>query len=127
MDKLITIQLIYAAVCVILAYINAKIIFKDKPITHWYNGAVHIAVIGLAFLLTHEWLLILIMLLEGRLVFDLALNKFRGLPFNYVSEWVKAGDKRSSKIDVAEWKIFKSGALPKILYMAIIIILNVLM
>jgi len=115
---------IYAVFCLLFAKWNAVRIEQDKPIYHDQNAMLHSIWYGVAIfinLFTHEWFLMLAMPFVGRLFFDTALDLFRGLSLTYVSEWVKAGDVRSSKIDVFEWKVFKSGLKPKLLYLFILI------
>ncbi len=127
MVKLIIIQLVYALICVALAWLNSLATKKDKPIKHWLNGLVHVVLWCFSILFYEHILMFVLLPLIGRVVFDVALNLFRGLKLDYVSPWVKAGDKRSSKIDRIEWSVFKSGATPKIIYMVLIIILNVIL
>lgn len=127
MGELITIQLVYAACCIVLAWLNYRTIKKDLSVKHYLNGIIHIILWCFSILFYEHILMFVLLPLIGRVVFDVALNLMRKKDWNYVSEWVKAGDKRSSKIDKIEWKIFKSGGLPKIVYMATVIIINILL
>lgn len=115
------IEAIYIIFCLILAYINKRLISKDKPIKHGLNGFFH-AVFWLAVLwLTNNWFPACVLPFIGRLFFDAGLNLMRELPLDYVAK------KPKSIVDKIEKSIFRSdGILPKIIYLIIIIALNIL-
>ena len=117
---------IYAVFCLLFAKWNAVRIEQDKPIYHDQNAMLHSIWYGVAIfinLFTHEWFLMLAMPFVGRLFFDTALNGFRHKGLFYVSEDAKAAHyvAGSSKIDWLEYRIFKSGAKPKLLCLFILI------
>ncbi|HRP30428.1 MAG TPA: hypothetical protein PKV73_00985 [Agriterribacter sp.] len=103
-------QILYAAFCIWFAYQNKKWIAKDKKILHGWNGLIHIAAALVAWWL-FNWCMFIIILCEARIVFDVSLNKFRGLEFDYVPI------KPKSIVDRMERKIFgEDGVSPKIVY-----------
>lgn len=115
---MIILQISYALFCVALAKVNADMIEDGKKIKHFWNGLWHVitAIVGTIF---WGWLVGIIILCEARVVFDTALNLFRGLPLDYVSI------KPASIIDKAEKLIFgMNGILPKLLYLLIAGFLN---
>lgn len=113
-------QILYAAICIMFAYLNTGWIKDGKKIEHAWNGLLHIVFAAAAYW-AFDWEAIIISLLNGRVVFDLALNKFRGLELDYVSKSPK------SIIDRIERKIFgDDGVLPKIVYVFISIVFNVI-
>lgn len=117
-------QIAYVLFCIFLAYHNGKLIKKDKSINHKLNGILHLVCWVAIYLLSKSVVLLIIMPFLGRLFFDTALCLFRGLRWDYVSPWVKQGRPQSSVTDRIEWKIFKSGKWPKIVYAVIVIALN---
>lgn len=107
----------YGLFCVAFAKLNAVLIKANKRIYHGLNGLLHLAaaVAGWYFF---DWKIGLAILFVARLVFDTSLNLFRGLPLSYVPRAPK------SIVDKVEKKIFKNeGLVPKIVYLAIILIL----
>lgn len=101
----------YGAFCVGFAYLNALLIKRDRRIYHGLNGLLHLVIICFCGYMVN-WFLIIPMLFQGRLMFDIALNLFRGLDFDYVPEAPK------SKIDILEKRVFgDDGILPKIIYL----------
>ncbi len=110
----------YALFCVAFAWLNSFLIKKGKRIYHALNGLLHItaAVAGWYF---WGWQIGLAILFVARLFFDVALNIFRGLPIDYISANPK------SIIDKLEKKIFNNdGIMPKLIYLAIIILIQFL-
>lgn len=102
----------YLLLVVVLAYDNAKRIDNDKNIKHWLNGLAHLSMAGILYFV--DWRLSVALLLLVRVVFDSALNLFRGLSFGYVSP------KPASLVDKIEKKIFKNnGYMPKLIYIII--------
>lgn len=113
-------QISYAVFCVAFAYLNAKWIKDGKRIRHFWNGLIHIvaAVAGLYFF---NWQTGLSILFIARLFFDWSLNLMRGLPLGYVPI------KPISYVDKFEkWIFSNNGILPKIIYIAVIILLNII-
>ena len=110
----------YALWCIFFAFLNyIEIVKLDEKILHWFNGLMHLTC-ALFFGLAVHWWMGLSMPLIGRLFFDVPLNLFRKLPFDYVPERPK------SLLDKAEIFIFfGNGWLPKIIYTLALIALNV--
>lgn len=101
---------IYALFCVGLAYYDSQRIKKDKRIYHGINGALHIVIIIACGIWIHPYVAAA-MLFEARLVFDISLSLWRGLPFDYVPENPK------SLVDKIEQRVFdEDGIAPKIVY-----------
>jgi hypothetical protein len=112
-------QIAWVVFCLFFAYVNYRLIEKvQERVRHGINGifgAVTCAYFGLCV----DWRLGLVMLFEGRLFFDSLLNFLRFKRINYVSP------KPASIIDQLEKKVFGlDGYTPKILYFAIIVIIN---
>lgn len=110
---------LYAVVCLLMARHDAQLIKHDGAVHHDRNMLYHaIAFTAGVFitLFTHSWYLLGCYPFTGRLVFDVSLNLMRGKDWFYVSPWIVAGDPRSSKIDRMEYRVFKSGKTPKIVY-----------
>ncbi len=80
MNKLLTIQLIYAACCIVLAWLNYMVIKKDIPVKHWLNGLVHI-VLWCFSILFYEHLLMFVLL---------PLIGGQGLPFRHLLPYNQA-------------------------------------
>jgi len=114
------IQLLYILFCILFANLNAYLIEKGKRIYHALNGLIHLAIyLFVGFKVS--WLMAVIMVLEGRVAFDLMLNIFRKLPLDYVPKNPKA------ITDIIEKWIFKDdGFLPKAIYILVAIVVNVL-
>jgi hypothetical protein len=113
-------ELIYVLFCIPFAFLNKEWIDKDKKILHGWNGLLHIATAGIAWYL-YGWIGFIVILCNTNVVFNIALNFFRGKPFDYVPI------KPKSIIDKVERKIFgDDGILPKIIYGLTSIALNIL-
>lgn len=111
-------QILYAVFCIGFAYLNSYLIGKGKRIYHGLNGLLHIAVSVCGFLF-FNWQTAISCLFVGRLFFDWFLILFRRLPLGYVPKSPKA------IADKIEKKIFgMNGVLPKVIYAAIIIVVN---
>jgi uncharacterized membrane-anchored protein YitT (DUF2179 family) len=101
--------IIYAVFCILLAYVNYRVIKKGLRVYHALNGLCH----AIAFFLLWHFVDIqtaLAGLFMARVVFDVCLNKFRGLPIDYVPQ------KPKSIIDQLEKKVFRDGLTPKLVY-----------
>jgi hypothetical protein len=105
----------YIIFCIYFAYLNkVMIVDVDEKIIHWANGMAHLSATVLFMAIHYSYGLAV--LFTGRLVFDVSLNLFRKLPFDYVPENPK------SLVDKIEIEIFNgNGRIPKILYLLLII------
>ncbi len=103
------------------AWLNYYLIeVKDYKIKHFWNGLIHIAM-AIAGVYFWGWQIGVSILFVARLVFDTALNLFRKKGIDYVSP------RPASIVDKIEKKIFgQDGITPKILYLAIIILIQFL-
>ena len=110
--------LLYIPFCVAFAWLNAVLIKKGYRIYHALNGLLHLTV---AFLIGYftRWEYGVATLFITLLVFDTALNLFRGLPIDYVSPKPKSIVDRLEK-----WVFGNDGITPKILYIIIAFVLN---
>lgn len=108
----------YALFCISFAYLNWYLIeVKDLDIYHGANGGLHI-VAAIAGGYYFGWQIGVAVLFVARVVFDVALNLFRGKAIDYVSPSPK------SIVDKIEKKLFKQdGVTPKIIYILIVICL----
>jgi hypothetical protein len=117
-------EIVYALFCIFWAYLNYIIIEKlNDEVKHWFNGLMHLAVCCYFGFAIH-FLAGITMLLIGRLFFDVSLNIFRmgWRNIGYVPRYPK------SIVDKAEKKVFgKDGITPKIIYMALIALLNIVL
>lgn len=77
--------LVYAGLNILHAKHDAWRIFDGRRIYHGINGLVHVIIVGVVFLFTREWFFVIGLLSLRRIVFDTALNIFRGLRFDYIS------------------------------------------
>jgi hypothetical protein len=77
---------LYIGINILLAYIDSVLISKGERIYHGLNGAVYIMLMIPAYMVTKSIFLIVALLLIRRLVFDISLNLFRGLPYDYTSD-----------------------------------------
>lgn len=109
---------LYIIFCIILAYINYRLIINDRRIYHALNGLAHLAFWIIVHLTMGSWPLTLAMPFIARLFFDVALNLFRGLPLDYVPRNPK------SIADKVEKAVFGSaGFTPKLIWLIIIVAL----
>jgi hypothetical protein len=102
----------YAVFCILLAFVNYRVIKKGLRVYHSLNGLCH----AIAFFLLWHFVDIqtaLAGLFMARVVFDVCLNKFRGLPIDYVPQ------KPKSIIDQLEKKVFRDGLTPKLVYVLV--------
>lgn len=111
-------QLLSAVFYVFFASLNAQWIADGLRVKHAINGLAFITIAVIAALVFHP-ICFFIILLNTRVVFDTALNLFRGVGLDYVSPDPK------SIVDKIEKKLFQnSGLIPKILYLFLSIVLN---
>jgi hypothetical protein len=115
------IQLCYAVFCVGLAGVNYWIIEKKQwKVKHFWNGLIHIAFWIAAWFFIGWYVLALPFI--ARVAFDWSLSLFRGKPLGYVSI------KPASVADKVEKSIFgMNGVLPKLVWVAVAIVLNILL
>lgn len=112
-------ELLYIIALMIMAYINAIVIKKDDPVKHWLNVPFHLVFWVLAGFKV-GWLVAAFPFI-GRLVFDVALNKFRKFPFDYVPK------NPESWVDQIEFRMWGyNGVAPKVLYAALIVVINII-
>jgi uncharacterized membrane-anchored protein YitT (DUF2179 family) len=105
-------MIIYAVFCILLAFVNYRVIKKGLRVYHALNGLCH----AVAFFALWHFVNIqtaLAGLFMARVVFDVTLNKLRGLPIDYVPQ------KPNSIIDQLEKKVFKDGLTPKLVYVLV--------
>lgn len=110
----------YSIFCIAFAKMNAIWIKANKRIYHGINGAIHIAaaVAGWYFF---GWQIGVSILFAARLVFDTALNLFRGLAIDYIPA------KPKSIVDRIEKRLFRNdGLTPKLVYLSIIVLIQFL-
>jgi hypothetical protein len=74
---------IYILVNIILARIDAWKIAKNKRIRHGINAIIYCILIAPTLYIS--WSFPIALMALRRIVFDTALNLFRGLPFDYIS------------------------------------------
>jgi hypothetical protein len=148
-------QIIYGLLCILLAYINHRIILKDIRILHGLNGIFHVVFFLYFYFFVNHYLGITLLVI-GRLVFDTSLNLFRKRGIGYVAENPKSIIDKIEKIVFttiqAIYLLFKNrkqsllegyeinsigkyspsksytfivGILPKIIYLITIIVLNI--
>ena len=76
---------VYALINILHAKYDAWRIANKLVVYHGINGAVHVALMIPVWIITKDWFFITGMLALRRIVFDTALNMFRGLRFDYIS------------------------------------------
>jgi hypothetical protein len=67
------------------AYIDAKKIKQNKPIYHGINGLIYLILLISVYILIHNWLIVIGLLVLRILIFNTALNYFRGKELDYIS------------------------------------------
>jgi hypothetical protein len=111
-------QFIYAVWVIWFAYLNKLWINSQSGFRHWANSISHICA---AVFMWQHWHIkySFALLFLVRAIFDGSLSLFRGLGFNYVSADPK------SIIDRFEKRFFgMNGWLPKLIYLAICLLIN---
>jgi hypothetical protein len=76
---------LYTLVNIALAYTDYRLISEGERVFHGINGAVYLILISPAYFLTNSLFVVAGLLVLRRLVFDVSLNLFRGLPYDYIS------------------------------------------
>jgi hypothetical protein len=79
------IALVYAGLNILHAKHDAWRIFDGRRIYHGINGLIHVILVGIVLICTKEWFFAIGLLSLRRIVFDTALNIYRGLRFDYIS------------------------------------------
>lgn len=100
----------YIPFVIFLAYDNSVRIKKGKYIKHWLNGLLH-TIMFVVILINGRWQDAVALLLLVRVIFDTALNLFRGLPP------FKLPLNPKSVIDKMENKVFAGGFFAKLAYL----------
>ena len=77
------ILVLYTIINIVLAKIDSWKISKNIHIKHGINALIYCVLIAPTFFIS--WHYPIAMLALRRIVFDTALNLFRGLPFDYIS------------------------------------------
>jgi hypothetical protein len=62
------------------------LISKGEKILHGFNGLFYLMMLAPVYIITKDIYLVAALLVIRRIVFDISLNLFRGLPYNYTSE-----------------------------------------
>lgn len=65
---------------------DSILISRGKKILHGINGLIYILAVVPAYIITDDLYLVAGLFVIRRLVFDVSLNLFRGLPYNYTSK-----------------------------------------
>jgi uncharacterized membrane-anchored protein YitT (DUF2179 family) len=102
----------YTVFCILLAFVNYRVIKKGLRVYHALNGVCHAAAFILFTLFVNIQTAVA-GLFMARVVFDVTLNKLRGLPIDYVPQ------KPKSIIDQLEKKVFRDGLTPKLVYVLV--------
>jgi len=98
------ILILYTILNLVLAKIDAYKISKGIHIKHGINALVYCVLIAPTFFIS--WHYPIAMLALRRIVFDTALNLFRGLPFDYISATTTSIVDRISYDFQKEWGYF---------------------
>lgn len=114
-------QIVLVAGNVWMAYFHSTLIKAEKKINHSLWGGAYLVVAGVLSLIIHSWVLFVLSLFIRKVVFDLSLNLFRGLPLFYVSS------ETGSWIDkFHNWAFGKNSEIYMGIYLICIVVLNVL-
>lgn len=115
-------EILLIAFNLVMAWHHSQLIADGKKIYHGLWGSYYIAFAVLVAFVGKSWLLLILSLPIRKVVFDLSLNLFRGLPLFYVST------KTTSLIDKAHNYLFgKNSEVYMAFYFIIIIALNFLL
>jgi len=77
--------ILFSIANIILAFIDAHKIIKGKWIKHGVNAAFYIALVAIPYFVFHNWFLVVALLFNRLLIFNIALSKFRSLKWDYVT------------------------------------------
>lgn len=84
LTKLILLVL-FTCINIALAKYDAWKIKNNKWIYHGINAVIYLILLIYPYILTKDWFFMIALLSLRRIVFDTALNLFRGLRFDYIS------------------------------------------
>lgn len=116
----IALQILNIVLCIFMAKLDSKTISLGRRPNHWLNALIHLTIASFG-LIVFGWAIGVAILFESNIAFNVALNLFRNKSVDYVSS------RPASLVDQLEKKIFgKNGLLPKVIYLALSIILNFL-
>jgi hypothetical protein len=83
---LILIQIAFVLINIWMAKHHANLISDDRPIKHGWWGLLYLFLAGVVSIYEKSIPLFIFLLLGRKIVFDISLNLFRGLPTFYVSK-----------------------------------------
>jgi len=116
------IVILFIAINIALAKYDSWRIARHKRIYHGINAVVYLILLIYPYIVTKDWFFIIALLSLRRIVFDTALNLFRGLRFDYISSTT------TSIIDRLSYKFqAKYGYVPYYSMFFILIILSILL
>jgi hypothetical protein len=116
------IVILFIAINIALAKYDSWRIARHKRIYHGINAVVYLILLVYPYIVTKDWFFIIALLSLRRIVFDTALNLFRGLRFDYISSTT------TSIIDRLSYKFqAKYGYVPYYGVFFILIILSILL
>lgn len=79
------IVILFIAINIALAKYDSWKIANHKRIYHGVNAVVYLILLVYPYIVTKDWFFMIALLSLRRIVFDTALNLFRGLRFDYIS------------------------------------------
>ncbi len=82
---MITTLIIFTIANIVLAYLDAHKIVKGKWIKHGINAAIYIAMVAVPYFIFHNWILVVALLVNRLIFFNIFLSLFRGKDWNYVT------------------------------------------
>lgn len=117
--------MIKAAILIVFTIINishahwdAERIEKGKWIKHGINAAVYLCIVYVPYHFFNDWWLVGLLLVNRLIAFNIALNLYRDLPFDYVPK------KPAAITDKIAFFVFgKNGTLMYAVYLGIFILL----
>lgn len=116
------IVILFIAINIALAKYDSWRIARHKRIYHGINAVVYLILLIYPYIVTKDWFFVIALLSLRRIVFDTALNLFRGLRFDYISSTT------TSIIDRLSYKFqAKYGYVPYYGMFFILIILSILL
>lgn len=83
--NMVIIFIAFVLINIVLAFIDAHKIIKSRSIKHWVNGLIYAGMAAIPLLLYHNYYMIGAILFIRLVVFNIALSKFRGLKWDYIS------------------------------------------
>ena len=114
--------IVYSLLNIMLAHRDAVKIYNNQRIKHGLNALFYVLMLVPVFAVLQDWLIIIGLLAVRRIVFDTALNLFRGLRCDYVSSTT------TSILDKMSYKFqSKYGYIPYYLIFLIIVLLSIIL